>query len=99
MSVPSFAHGVRFRRMPAGQGKLLIPEGVVDLNAPAAAIVELINGKRTPAAIAEELAERFGASATVIIPDVEALLKDLAARNWIVLGEADQQRTTAGEQL
>jgi coenzyme PQQ biosynthesis protein PqqD len=84
--------------MPAGQGKLLIPEGVVELNAPAAAIVELINGKRTPADIAQELAEHFGASAANIVGDVESLLNDLAARQWIVLGEADQQRTTAAEQ-
>ena len=87
MSVPSFAKGVRFRRKPAGQGELLIPEGVVDLNAPAAAIVELINGKRTPADIAQELSERFGANPANIVGDVERLLNDLASRKWVTFQE------------
>ena len=98
MSAPSFAKGVRFRRLPDGQGTLLIPEGIVNLNASAAAIVELINGERSPAAIAHALSERYGANEADITRDVETLLKDLAARTLLVLGEADRQRTTATEQ-
>lgn len=98
MSAPSFAKGVRFRRLPDGQGTLLIPEGVVNLNASAAAIVELIDGERSPAAIAHALSERYSANEADITRDVETLLKDLAARTLLVLEEADRQRTTATEQ-
>jgi|GEM_PF-1049360 len=98
MSAPSFAKGVRFRRLPDGQGTLLIPEGVVNLNASAAAIVELIDGERSSAAIAHALSERYGANETEITRDVEKLLKDLAARTLLVLEEADRQRTAATEQ-
>jgi pyrroloquinoline quinone biosynthesis protein D len=98
MSAPSFAKGVRFRRLPDGQGTLLIPEGVVNLNASAAAIVELINGERSPAAIAHALSERYGANEADITRDVEKLLKDLAARTLLVLEEAGRQRSTATEQ-
>jgi pyrroloquinoline quinone biosynthesis protein D len=98
MSAPSFAKGVRFRRLPDGQGTLLIPEGVVNLNASAAAIVELIDGERSPAAIAHVLSERYGANEAEITRDVEKLLKDLAARTLLVLEEADRQRMTATEQ-
>jgi len=98
MSAPTFAKGVRFRRLPDGQGTLLIPEGVVSLNASAAAIVELINGERNPAAIARELSERYGANEADITRDVKMLLNDLAARTWLVLGEAGRQRTIATEQ-
>jgi len=98
MSAPSFSKGVRFRRLPEGQGTLLIPEGIVNLNASAAAIVELIDGERSAAAIAQTLSERYGANEADITRDVERLLKDLAALSLLVLGEADRQPTTAIEQ-
>jgi len=98
VSAPNFAKGVRFRRLSDGQGMLLIPEGVVNLNASAAAIVELIDGERSAAVIAHELSERYGANEADIARDVEVLLKDLAARSLLVLGEADRQPTTATEQ-
>jgi len=98
MRAPSFSKGVRFRRLQGGQAMLLIPEGVVNLNASAAAIVELIDGERSAAAIAQTLSERYGANEANITRDVETLLKDLAARSLLVLGEADRQPTTATEQ-
>jgi coenzyme PQQ biosynthesis protein PqqD len=98
MSAPSFAKGVRFRRLPDGHGALLIPEGIVNLNDSAAAIVELINGERSPADIAHALSKHYGTNEADITLDVETLLKDLAARAFVVLEEADGQRTTTVEQ-
>ena len=98
MSVLTLAKGVRFRRMPDGEGVLLIPEGVVNLNASAAAIVELIDGERTPTDIARELRTRFGANEDDIARDVETLLNDLTSRTWLVFGEASRPSATATEQ-
>jgi pyrroloquinoline quinone biosynthesis protein D len=85
--------------MPDGQGVLLIPEGVVNLNASAAAIVELINGERTSSAIAKELSPRYGSNEADIIRDVETLLSNLTARSWLVVAEAGRLHPTATEQL
>ena len=98
MSAPAFAKGVRFRRMPDGQGMLLIPEGVVNFNASAAAIVELIDGERTPTDIARELSARYGAAEADLVRDVETLLNDLTSRTWLVLSEAGRREATASEQ-
>jgi pyrroloquinoline quinone biosynthesis protein D len=84
VSAPALAGGVRFRRMPDGQGVLLIPEGVVDLNESASAIVELIDGRRTVAAIASDLSPQYGVDIAQITDDVEVLLKRLAANAWLV---------------
>jgi pyrroloquinoline quinone biosynthesis protein D len=98
MSVPTFAKGIRFRRNADGNGILLIPEGVVNLNTPAAAIAELIDGQRTVVAIAADLCSRFGVSHAEMVRDVEELLHHFAARTWVVFAEAGQRDTTATPQ-
>lgn len=80
---PSFARGVRFRRLDDGRGVLLIPEGVVNLNATAAAVAELLDGTRSTSGIAAELCVRFGAPSESIAADVEELLSGLAQRGWV----------------
>jgi pyrroloquinoline quinone biosynthesis protein D len=44
---PEFARGVRLRRERDGTALLLVPEGIVRLNATAAATLELVDGHRT----------------------------------------------------
>lgn len=83
MSAPSLAQGVRFRRSADGQGVLLIPEGVVNLNDSAAAIVELFDGRRTLDEIASTLAERYGIDSAVVRSDVEDLMQRLAQKMWL----------------
>jgi pyrroloquinoline quinone biosynthesis protein D len=84
MSAPALASGVRFRRVPGGQGVLLIPEGVVDLNESASAIIELVDGQRTVAAIASDLCPRYGVDIAQMTSDVETLLQRFAAKAWLV---------------
>jgi pyrroloquinoline quinone biosynthesis protein D len=89
MSAPALASGVRFRRVPGGQGMLLIPEGVVDLNESACAIVELIDGRRTVAAIASDLCARHGVDMAQMTSDIETLLQRLAAKAWLIYAEPE----------
>lgn len=77
------ARGVRLRRLDEGRSVLLVPEGVVNLNAPAAATVELLDGVRSCDDIAMELKTRFRDPATSIESDVAELVDRLAGRGWI----------------
>jgi pyrroloquinoline quinone biosynthesis protein D len=81
--VPAFARGVRPRRLDDGKVVLLVPEGIVNLNPTAAATVELFDGTRSCAAIADELAGRFAAPRESIAADVGELAERLAARGWV----------------
>lgn len=83
--IPALARGCRFRRSDKGAGALLVPEGVVDLNSSASAIVELIDGKRTVQAIAVELSARTAIDLQSMSSDVETLLQRLAAKCWLDL--------------
>ena len=83
MTAPALAHGVRFRRTVDGHGVLLIPEGVVNLNESAAAIVELIDGKRTRAAIARDLCDRYNVNENDMLNDVETLLQHFTSQSWL----------------
>jgi pyrroloquinoline quinone biosynthesis protein D len=85
VSAPQLADGIRFRRSPDGSGALLIPEGVVNLNHSAAAIIELIDGARSSHEIAAELARRYGMDPSEIESDVSDLLERLSERLWVVL--------------
>jgi pyrroloquinoline quinone biosynthesis protein D len=84
MNAPALASGVRFRRTPDGRGVLLIPEGVVELNESASAIVELVDGKRTVAAIAHDLCPRYGIELAHMLDDIETLLQRLTAKALLV---------------
>ena len=82
--LPKLNRGVRFRRLDDGKGILLVPEGVINLNTTAAAVVELLDGKRSADDIASELAARFSASIGSIRADVNELLERLSQRTWVV---------------
>ncbi len=88
MNAPALAQGVRFRRSADGQGLLLIPEGVVNLNDSAAAIIELVDGQRTTMEIAALLATRYSMDVAAIASDIEDLLQRLASKTWLVLPAA-----------
>lgn len=83
-AVPSFARGVRLRSEPDGTTMLLVPEGVVRLNATAAAALALVDGKRTQGEIVAELEARgFDATAARIAEEVGALFERLRARRFL----------------
>jgi pyrroloquinoline quinone biosynthesis protein D len=76
------ARGVRLRRDETGS-LLLVPEGIVSLNEPAAAALELADGSRDTETIVAELAERFEDPDGSLRADVRALFDDLAERGYL----------------
>lgn len=63
---PRLAAGVRLRVDPAdGRERLLFPEAALELNATAAAIIRLCDGRRSLTEIARELTLRFGVNAAI----------------------------------
>jgi len=83
-AVPAYrlARGVRLRLSDDG-GELLVPEGIVSLSESAAAILELVDGRRDQAAIAAMLAERFEAPVAELSRDVAELLAALIERGFV----------------
>ena len=83
-TAPTFTRGVRLRREDDGTTMLLVPEGIVRLNASAAAALALVDGQRTLHDIAAELAQRsFDVPAETIESDVNALFERLRQRNLV----------------
>jgi pyrroloquinoline quinone biosynthesis protein D len=80
---PFLAPGVRFRRLEDGRGVLLIPEGVVNLNSSASAVVELVDGRRTSADICASLSPAYAAAPHAISADVSELLERLRIAGWV----------------
>jgi pyrroloquinoline quinone biosynthesis protein D len=81
--IPSLSAGVRFRRLDDGRGVLLIPEGVVNLNSTASAVVELVDGRRSSADICATLARTYAGSTPAIAADVSELLNRLRVAGWV----------------
>ncbi|MBD5605771.1 MAG: pyrroloquinoline quinone biosynthesis peptide chaperone PqqD [Candidatus Eremiobacteraeota bacterium] len=77
------ARGVRLRREDDGTTLLLVPEGIVELNEPAAAALELADGTRTANEIVAALGERFDDPDGALDADVRVLLADLAERGFV----------------
>ncbi|MER7211471.1 pyrroloquinoline quinone biosynthesis peptide chaperone PqqD [Streptosporangium sp. NPDC000239] len=74
---PSLSPGALLRHCPVRQADLLIvPERIVVLNAEAAAIVGLCDGRNT----VEEIAARFPRE---VFADVTEFLRDVRAQGWI----------------
>lgn len=75
----------RFRlQFEAAQDRwvLLYPEGMVQLNLPAAEILKRCDGEHTVAAVIEELQTAFGQAD--LRADVTQFLTDAYARGWLV---------------
>lgn len=83
--VPALRRGFRFQWEPAqGCHVLLYPEGMVRLNDSAGAILERVDGRRSVAAIVDELARRFP-EAGGIEADILEFLEVARERFWIEL--------------
>lgn len=78
----------RFVRLrPRGEQLLLLfPDGAFAVDRPGAAIVQLLDGTRTVAEIAHELAARYDAAPAHIETDVRALLARLGRRGLLEAG-------------
>lgn len=83
-AIPYLPRGVRLHRDTVrGQVVLLGPERTLTLDAIAEAVLRELDGTRTIAEIALELATRYGAPADQIAGDIQAMLGDLHDR-WLV---------------
>lgn len=78
-SVPRLPRGTRFRFDQTRQNwVILAPERVLMPDEIAVEVLKLVDGARSVAAIADDLASRFGAARNEIEADVIAMLQDLA---------------------
>ncbi len=64
-----------------GRHVILYPEGLVELNGTAAAVLQLCDGSRTLAGIVEALERRF--ETTGIADDVREMVEAALAHGWI----------------
>jgi pyrroloquinoline quinone biosynthesis protein D len=86
LRVPCFPRGSKFRFDDVrGAWVLLAPEKLFMPDAVAVEILHLVDGSRTIAAIADDLAGRFTAPRAVIARDVTNVLEGLAARGAVKL--------------
>jgi pyrroloquinoline quinone biosynthesis protein D len=91
-AAPKLARGVRLRALDDGKSVLLIPEGVVTLNATAAAALGLVDGTRTVGQIISELRRRFAAPGDSIDADVADLFGRLQQRGLVFFSSAQPPR-------
>jgi pyrroloquinoline quinone biosynthesis protein D len=78
-----YARGVRLHTEGDDVAYLLVPEGVLDLNASARAVLELVDGTRSAGDIAALLAQRYEAPIDDLRADVAALCNDLRERGFL----------------
>lgn len=85
--IPQFRRGYRLQWEPAQESHVVLyPEGMAKLNETAAAILELVDGKRDAAAIVDELNARFPEAGGVDQDVVEFLLAAVEQK-WILCRE------------
>ena len=79
--VPRLPRGVRLRFDAVRQAEVLLaPERAFDLDANAAAVLRLVDGRRTVAEIATALAEEYAAARAEIEADILPMLGELATK-------------------
>lgn len=83
-SRPAFGKGVRLRHEADGSAMLLVPEGALLLNGPAAAALALVDGRRTVDEIVTELVARFAVTQEQARDDVGSLFERLSERRLLV---------------
>lgn len=81
---PALGKGVRLRREDDGSAMLLVPEGALVLNAPAAAALALVDGARTVDEIVTELVGQFDVTHEQARAGVDALFERLSERRLLV---------------
>lgn len=85
-AVPKFRRGVKLRFDEArGQWVLLAPEKAFVPDPIAAEILQLVDGRRSIAAMAADLAGRFDAPLATVEADTAMILADLAQRGAVEL--------------
>ncbi len=82
-SRPKFGKGVKLRREGDGSVMLLIPEGALVLNRPAAVALGLVDGKRTLGEIVEAVVDRFEVTPERARDDLNSLFERLAQRGFV----------------
>jgi pyrroloquinoline quinone biosynthesis protein D len=81
---PAIAHGMRLQWEPAQEAHVLLyPEGMVQLNGSAGAILTRCDGQRTVAQIVADLEQTYGASD--LRGDVVAFVELALERRWLEL--------------
>jgi pyrroloquinoline quinone biosynthesis protein D len=82
--VPRLPRGVRLRFDAVRNTQVLLaPERAFDLDATAAAVLELVDGKRSVAEIAAVLATRYDADPAEIEADILPMLAELVGKRVI----------------
>jgi pyrroloquinoline quinone biosynthesis protein D len=83
-AVPRLSPGIRLREDPVRGGwVLLAPERLFMPDEHALAVLRLLDGERSVAAIIDDLAARYAAARAVVAADVVELLRDLTERGVI----------------
>ncbi|HZV77126.1 MAG TPA: PqqD family peptide modification chaperone [Candidatus Babeliales bacterium] len=82
-SKPRFGKGVKLRREEDGNVMLLVPEGALVLNRPAAVALELVDGNRTLGEIVAAVVERFDVTSKRASEDLCGLFERLAERRFL----------------
>ena len=84
--IPCYAPGVRMRHDKVRDAwVVLAPERLFMPDEQAVAILQLVDGARSVAAIVDDLAARYAAPRDLIAADVGTMLDDLAAQGAIRL--------------
>ncbi len=82
-AIPRLPHGFRMQFEPAQDSwVLLYPEGLIQLNGPAAEILKRVDGKTTVAQLIADLSAAFNGAE--LRADVEHFLKEASNYGWIV---------------
>ncbi len=80
-AVPRLPRGVRMRFDSVRNSQVLLaPERTFDLDETATAVLALVDGQRTIAQIATELATRYDADRAAIEADILPMLSELASK-------------------
>lgn len=82
-SRPRLGKGIKLRHDGDGSVMLLIPEGALVLNWPAAVALGLVDGERTLAEIVEAVLERFEVTPERARADLNGLFDRLEQRGFV----------------
>jgi pyrroloquinoline quinone biosynthesis protein D len=80
---PKFGKGVKLRHEGDGSVMLLVPEGALMLNRPAAAALELVDGRRTLSDIIDAVVEQFDVTPERARADLRNLFERLAEKGFL----------------
>ena len=83
-SVPKLPRGVRLHFDQVRNAHVLLaPERAFNVDDKAVAVLQLVDGKRTIGAIADDLARRFNADQSVIERDISTMIDDLVSKRVV----------------